>query len=190
MRESVRNITYAERNLGDNLNMIRNHLSHLEFPENMTILALQQGVGKTHTFLEFAKRNHRNMKIMYASPRHDQLIENMNSLGVDKGRHWYGFSYYDGFKYRGCPQLNENNPLLNRLKGDKEFESLLNPTIICQILGCNQNQCKYHLNHRRNENKIDSISSIRVRKTNESSIHVYYGNGLFFSYCYSNLHIQ
>ena len=98
MRTKHRTVTINEINLGINLSKVRNQLSSMTKPtynckDLVTVIALQQGIGKTHMFTEYAKNHWKNEKIILASPRHNHLEEVYDKLGKNKARHWYGFSH-------------------------------------------------------------------------------------------------
>ena len=89
MRNKYRIVTFNEISLGNKLNIVRNELNKLskktyQFPNLITIIALQQGIGKTHMFIEYAKNHWKQEKIILASPRHNHLEEVYNKLGSNK----------------------------------------------------------------------------------------------------------
>ena len=161
MRTRKRQVTLNTILLGNNLQKIRKKLNQMtkptySFTAPITIIALQQGIGKTHTFIEYAKNHWKNEKIILASQRHNHLEEIYKKLGLDKSRHWYGFSYQNkyGF-YMGCDKLNQNIPLVNNLISTNN-QQLLSPKYICNILGCQKNRCKYYITRGKSK-KIDLI---------------------------------
>jgi hypothetical protein len=159
MRTHQRQVSFKTISLGNNLKKVRNQLNKLSEPTStftnpITILALQQGIGKTHMFTKYAKSHWKKEKIILASPRHNHLGEVSKKLGADKSRHWYGFSHKDKYNiYRGCNKLNKNISILNKLK-EKENNNLLSPRYICNLLGCKKNKCRYYIT-RGKSNKID-----------------------------------
>jgi len=150
----VRDVRFDKHLLGSKINDVRGSLSKLTFNDLITVIALQQGIGKTHMFIEYANKHWKDEKIILASPRHNHLTEVMKELPTDSARHWWGFAKQDeyGF-YKGCPKLNKNIPLLNELKGISGG-ILLSPKFVCGILRCNKETCSYHQTHIES-NKID-----------------------------------
>jgi len=67
-RKIVRKVEIKEISLGNKLNKVREKLSDLsknDFNELITVIALQQGIGKTRMFIEYAKK-HRKKVIVYS----------------------------------------------------------------------------------------------------------------------------
>jgi len=151
MRRIVRKVELEKRLLGKELNEIRKRLLELSFDDQVTVIALQQGVGKTHMFIEYARKYWKKEKIVFASPRHDHLREIMEKLPNNSARHWWGFGKRDNFGvYRGCPKLNKNIPILNELKKE-ENKNLLKPKFVCDILNCNKVACSYYQTHTKSD---------------------------------------
>jgi hypothetical protein len=80
MRPKHRKLTFNEINLGSNLKKVRNQLDKMTkatytFKDLITVIALKQGIGKTHMFTEYGKNHWKKEKIILASPRHNHLEE-------------------------------------------------------------------------------------------------------------------
>jgi hypothetical protein len=159
MRNKIRTVTIKDISLGSKLTKVRTELlkhskAGASFPNKITVFALQQGIGKTHMFTEYANKHWKKEKIILASPRHNHLEEVAKKLGDDKSRHWYGFSAKDEFgTYKGCEKLNH---FFKPLPALKMHEALLNPKYVCSIINCNKGKCDFY-NNRRKSNKIDLV---------------------------------
>lgn len=116
--------------------------SEIDFMESdITVLSQQPGLGKTHSVIEFCKRNP-DKKILYLTTRH-QLIDEITPR-IPRASHWHGFSYEDRSGPRGCPEFQ--NPKVRNL-----HDAGVGASLICHLMGCDQSTCAYREQFKQNE---------------------------------------
>lgn len=139
-KSKVKDITIESHSLIGNLDNVRKQMAKIDYNNaDITVMASQQGTGKTYRFREYCKA-HSEERIFYMTNKHELLDENEEEL--DETCHWYGFDYYSEKheKYMGCPSLNDQNKY-ERIKKMKNLE--LNAGIICSVMGCDKEACGY-----------------------------------------------
>jgi hypothetical protein len=108
--------------------------SEIDFlASDITVLSQQPGLGKTHSVIEFCKKNP-DKKILYLTTRH-RLINEITK-GLRRASHWYGFSHLEDGEPKGCPKF------LNHRVG-RLHKAHLRTSLICSAMGCDKEKCRY-----------------------------------------------
>ena len=120
--------------LEGNAKEVQQQGSEIDFmASDITVLAQQPGLGKTHAVIDFCKKNP-DKKILYLTTRH-RLINEITK-GWRKASHWYGFSHLEDGLPKGCPKFL--NPRVGRL-----HKAHLRTSLICSVMGCDKGRCRY-----------------------------------------------
>lgn len=127
---------------------------------DITVMAQQPGLGKTHSVIQFCKENP-DKKILYLTTRH-RLIEEITA-DIPNASHWYGFGYHDNGVPKGCPKFHIP-------KVQKLYEAGLGASIICRVMGCDQSKCRYHQQFGRSDivfAPVDYINTKYIRNNDK-----------------------
>jgi hypothetical protein len=120
--------------LEGNAREVQQHGSDIDFmASDITVLSQQPGLGKTHAVIEFCK-NHPDKKILYLTTRHRLINEITKKLRG--ASHWYGFGHLESGEPKGCPKFLD--PKVKKLD-----EADLRPHLICSVMGCDKERCRY-----------------------------------------------
>jgi hypothetical protein len=105
--------------------------SEIDFmASDITVLSQQPGLGKTHSVIEFCKKNP-DKKILYLTTRHQLISEITEKL--PKASHWHGFT-----RDKGCPKYQTITRIRNL------YDAGLGISMICHLMGCDREKCTYH----------------------------------------------
>lgn len=141
---SINDIQYKVVGLGNDLKEVRSKLDDLEFDDDINILALQPGVGKTTKIIEFLKENE---NWVVTTPNYNLIDNEYYTIKRMKES-----TYWKGFAKGGCSKYENGNSYVIKLKD--YFD--LNPSIICRK-ACSrseQRKCAYKNQFKKFKNVI------------------------------------
>lgn len=95
---------------------------------DITVMAQQPGLGKTHAVIKFCEENP-TKRILYLTNRHRLIKEITRKL--NRGIHWYGFGYLEDGIPKGCPKFLDSS--VQRL-----YSAGLSPLMICGFTKCDK----------------------------------------------------
>lgn len=141
---SINDIQYNVFGLGNDLKEVRSKLDDLEFDDDINILALQPGVGKTTKIKKYLQENE---NWLVTTPNYD-LIDNE----YDVIKRMKESTYWKGFAKGGCSKYENEHPYVKKLK---DYFNL-NPSIICRK-ACSKSEqikCSYKNQFKKFKNVI------------------------------------
>lgn len=140
MNNNILNIQYKPIDLGSDLNSVRSKLDTLKFDSNITILALQPGVGKTFKLKNFLTKN---KKWVLTVPNHNLIENEYEEIGkIEDVKHWRSFK-------DSCQQYKNGNKFVKMLYDDYQIST----SIICfkSCKSSQRKQCPYQKQFKANE---------------------------------------
>ena len=147
MSNNILKTQYQLFDLGSDLQKVRDTLKYLNFNADINVLALQPGIGKTHTITKFLRANDNWLMTVPNHPLIDSEYADFKEIN--------GINYWKGFK-KGCYKYK---------KGDKKVLDLkkkhkLMPSIICQncCTKSERKECPYKKQFNKSKNVL-TVSS-------------------------------